>query len=63
VSKAVGDDFEAKMFDFDIYATVNLGRNVGIQGGYRSVTADYTVDDDAGDLEMKGPYFGGLVRF
>jgi hypothetical protein len=58
-----GDDFDAKMYDFDIYGTVSFGRNVGAQIGYRSVTADYLVDDDAGDLKMKGLYFGGLVRF
>jgi hypothetical protein len=58
-----GDDFDAKMYDFDVYGTINLGRHVGVQGGYRSVTADYLVDEDAGDLKMKGMYFGGLVRF
>jgi hypothetical protein len=58
-----GDDFEAKMYDFDIYGTLNFGRHVGLQGGYRSVIADYLVEDDAGDLKMKGWYFGGLVRF
>ena len=64
ISDAVeGDDFEAKMYDFDLYGTINFGSHVGVQGGYRSVTADYLVDDDAGDLKMKGFYFGGLVRF
>jgi len=63
VSDAVGDEFEVKMFDFDLYATVNLGRHVGVRGGYRSVKADYTVEDDTGNLQMKGLYFGGLVRF
>jgi len=63
VSDAVGNDFEAKMFDMDIYATINLGRHLGVQGGYRSLNANYTVDEDSGDLEMKGLYFGGLLRF
>ena len=58
-----GDDFEAKMYDFDIYGTLNFGSHAAVQGGYRSVTADYLVDLDAGDLKMKGMYFGGLVRF
>ena len=57
------DDFDAKMYDFDIYGTLSFGRYVGVQGGYRAVTADYLVDDDSGDLKMKGMYFGGLVRF
>lgn len=57
------DEFEAKIYDFDIYATINFGRAVGIQGGYRSLVAEYLVEDDAGTLRMKGLYFGGLLRF
>jgi hypothetical protein len=63
ISEAVSGDFEAKLFDFDIYGTASLGRHVGVQGGYRSVSAEYLVDQDAGTLKMKGLYFGGLVRF
>jgi hypothetical protein len=57
------DEFEAKFFDFDINGTVSFGRYVGAQAGYRSVVVDYLIDEDAGDLKMKGPYFGGLLRF
>ena len=66
VSDALGnneDDFEAKLFDLDIYGTLNFGRHVGAQLGYRSLTADYLIDEDSGDLKMKGMYFGGLLRF
>lgn len=55
--------FNAKFYDLDIYGTANFGRNVGVEFGYRSITADYIVDDDTGDLKIKGPYFGGVVRF
>jgi hypothetical protein len=57
------DEFNARLFDLDIYGTVNFGRTVGVQLGYRSVVAEYLVEDDAGNLEMKGIYFGGLLRF
>ena len=57
------DELDAKIFDFDIYATINFGRSVGVQGGYRSIVAEYLVDDDAGDFKLKGWYFGGLLRF
>ena len=57
------DDFEAKFFDFDIYGTVSFGRNLGAQAGYRSVDVHYLSDEDTGDLKMKGPYFGGVLRF
>jgi hypothetical protein len=56
-------DDEVKFFDFDVYGTISLGRNVGVQGGYRSVVVDYLVDEDSGDLKMKGMYFGAVVRF
>jgi hypothetical protein len=55
--------FDAKFYDFDVYGTANFGRNVGAQIGYRSVTVDYTVDNDAGNMKLKGPYLGGMVRF
>jgi hypothetical protein len=57
------DEFEGTFFDFDLYGTVSMGRNFGVQGGYRSVVVDYLVDGDSGDLKMKGPYFGAVVRF
>lgn len=57
------EDLDAKMSDFDIYGTINFGSHVGAQVGYRSLTSNYTIDDDEGDLEMKGPYLGGVVRF
>jgi len=57
------DENRVKLYDFDLYGTVSFGRNVGVQGGYRSVVVDYLVDQDGGDLKMKGPYFGAVVRF
>ncbi len=57
-----GED-ELKFWDFDLYGTVSAGRNFAVQGGYRSVVADYIIDEDTGDLKMKGLYFGALVRF
>ena len=65
IAESLGDDddFDAKLVDFDIYGTLNFGRHVGIQGGYRSLTADYLIEEDSGDLKMKGTYFGGVLRF
>jgi hypothetical protein len=56
-------DFVAKFFDFDLYGTANLGRNLGVQYGYRRLTLNYDIDNDAGDVKLKGPYFGLVVRF
>ena len=60
---AISEEFEADFWDWDVYATVNLGRNAGILGGYRSVDVEYLADEDLGRLTMKGWYFGGVVRF
>lgn len=63
VPDALSDEFEAELYDFDIYGAVSIGRHVSIQGGYRSVIAEYLVDDDSGDLKLQGPHFGAVVRF
>jgi hypothetical protein len=52
-----------RYFDFDLYGTVNFNDYVGVQGGYRSFDVVYKVDNDDGDLQLKGLYFGGVVRF
>lgn len=56
-------DVIAKFFDFDLYGTANFGRNLGVQLGYRSLTVNYDIDTDTGDLKLKGPYLGAVVRF
>lgn len=57
------EELEFELWDFDLYTTVSFGRNAGVQAGYRSIVAEYLVDDDAGDLKLKGLYIGGLIRF
>jgi hypothetical protein len=63
ITDRISEDLEAKMYDLDLYGTINFGSHVGAQLGYRSVTSEYEVEDDSGNLKMKGLYFGGLVRF
>jgi hypothetical protein len=60
---SITEEFDGELWDLDIYATANLGRNVGVQGGYRSIDVEYIADEDLGRLKMKGVYFGGLIRF
>ncbi|HEV8397915.1 MAG TPA: hypothetical protein VGQ37_26735 [Vicinamibacterales bacterium] len=57
------DNGAAHMKNFDVYVTGSITRYFGVQGGYRALSADYLLDTDTGDLEMKGFYFGGMVRF
>ena len=61
--KITTGDVEATFTDFDINGAVTFGRYVGVQGGYRAVTVDYTIDDDVGDVEFKGPYVGVVLKF
>ena len=56
-------EFEAKFLDFDINGAVTFGRYIGVQGGFRQVTVDYFIDEDVGDLKLRGPYFGIVARF
>lgn len=56
-------DFDATFLDFDLNGAVTFGRHIGISGGYRSVTVDYFIDDDVGDLQLKGPYIGVIAKF
>jgi hypothetical protein len=56
-------DWDGKYVDFDLYGTVNFGRNVGAHVGYRSILVDYISASDTANLRLKGLYFGGNVRF
>ncbi len=59
----IDEKYGGKFFDLDIYGTVNFTENVGAQGGYRSFDVSYRADTDDGDLQLRGIYFGGVVRF
>jgi hypothetical protein len=61
--ESIDEDYQAKYFDFDLYGTVNFTDHVGAQVGYRSFDVFYRVDTDEGELKLKGPYFGAVVRF
>jgi opacity protein-like surface antigen len=63
--KVSAGDFDARFTDFAINATIMPSPRIGVgaQIGYRSVVADYVVDEDSGDLKMQGPYFGAIARF
>jgi hypothetical protein len=54
---------DAHLRNWDVYVIGSITRYFGIQGGYRALKADYTLDDKTGDLQMKGPYLGAMVRF
>lgn len=57
------DAFDGDTYDLDIYGTAHFGPHFGISGGYRALDIHYEVDEDVGDLKMKGPYVGAVVSF
>jgi hypothetical protein len=59
----IGEDYEGRYYDFDLYGTVNFTDHVGAQLGYRSFDVFYRVENDQGTLKLKGLYFGGVARF
>ena len=61
--QSISERYKAKYYDFDLYSTVNFTDNFGAQGGYRSFSVFYHLNSDEGDLQLKGFYFGGIVRF
>ena len=63
IPEGVSENYNAQFYDFDLYGTVNFTNYVGAQAGYRSFNVFYHIDEDEGDLLLKGFYFGGVVRF
>jgi hypothetical protein len=61
--EGIDENYRAKYYDFDLYGSVNFTDHFGAQVGYRSFDVFYKIDNDEGSLVMKGPYFGGVVRF
>ena len=57
------EKYGGKYYDFDLYGTVNFNDHLGAQLGYRSLDVFYKVKLDRGTMTLKGPYFGGVVRF
>ena len=57
------EKYGGKYYDFDLYGTVNFSDHLGAQLGYRSFDVFYKVKLDQGTMTLKGPYFGGVVRF
>lgn len=63
VFKYSGGDLEGTFFDIDVSATASVTKNLGFQGGFRTVSADFFLDDKSGDLMLKGVYAGFVSRF
>lgn len=59
----VDPKYQANYFDWDLYGTVNLSHNVGLQVGWRKVSTYLAIESDKGDLQFKGMWFGAALRY
>ena len=57
------EDYQASYYDFDLYGTVNFNNHIGVQGGFRRLSVFYQIEEDTGQMKMKGLYFGAVARF
>jgi len=60
---SVSETYNAHYADIDVYGTVNLTNNIGVQAGYRSLDVGYVVETDTGSFVMRGLYFGAVLRY
>lgn len=59
----IQDRYAAHYVDIDIYGTVNMTNNVGVQAGWRSMDLGYLVKQDTGSFTLRGLYFGVVARY
>jgi hypothetical protein len=59
----VDPKYQANYFDWDLYGTVNLSNNVGLQVGWRKVSTYLAIESDKGDLQFTGMWFGAALRY
>lgn len=59
----VAEGYKAHYADIDVYGTVNFNDFVGAQIGWRSLDVGYVVEEDAGSFDLRGLYFGIVVRY
>jgi hypothetical protein len=55
--------YNAHYYDLNIYGTVNFTNHVGVKGGYRSRDVGFLVETDSGSFDLKGIFFGAVLRY
>jgi len=59
----IQDRYSGHYVDIDIYGTFNFIKNLGVQGGYRSIDVGVLDKLDTGSVTLKGIYFGFVARY
>lgn len=52
-----------KTMNWDLSATYNITNNFGVSGGWRRMDTSIKVKGDSGELDFKGLWIGGSVRY
>ena len=60
---SVDENARFRAVDYDVYATVNVTNSFGVQVGYRSIDMGFRLNTDEGSIKLRGPYFGGVIRY
>jgi hypothetical protein len=63
IPDSIDSRYNAHYIDFDLYGTLNFTNYIGVKGGYRSTNVGYLIKADTGALNLKGLYFGAVVRY
>lgn len=59
----IDEKYEANYADIDVYGTLSVTRNFGVQAGWRRMTTFLKIEDDQGDIKFQGFWLGGTIRF
>jgi hypothetical protein len=63
IPDSISEEYKAHYADLDIYGTVNLTNNAGVQVGYRTIDVGYLVKKDSGSFVLKGLYTSVVLRY
>jgi hypothetical protein len=59
----LGPKYKGNYFEWDINGTFNVTNNVGVQMGWRKSTTYLEIENDLGDLQFSGLWFGAALRY
>lgn len=59
----IQEEYAATYIDWTLYGTFDFTKNFGARAGYRVLNFNYLFEQDTGDMDLKGLFFGGVLRF
>jgi hypothetical protein len=63
LTNVVEPDSLLKTMNWDLSATYNITNNFGVSGGWRRLDTHLKLKGDAGEVDFKGLWFGGSIRY